>query len=89
MANLYQPLTSVVVDAIACLETGKVARRNSDGTIKNFVRMKFVDKGTGPVIYGIAREQHVVGIHYAVHKTQQLPFCDQFRLSGDSAVEHG
>jgi uncharacterized protein (DUF362 family) len=47
LCNLAQ-IKFVVVDAIACLETGKVARRNGD-VITNFVRMNSIIAGADPV----------------------------------------
>ena len=47
LSNLAQ-IKFVVVDAIGCLETGKVARYNGD-SITNFVRMNTIIAGTDPV----------------------------------------
>ncbi|CAB4889968.1 unannotated protein [freshwater metagenome] len=47
-----------------------------------------VHERTRPVIDGLSRDGHVVGVHDAVHEAHQRPACDQRRLRFDHRRVH-
>ena len=48
-----------------------------------------IHKGAWPVIDGLARHRHIVGVHHTVNETRQQPLHDQIGLAGNHAVEEG
>ena len=50
-------------------------------------RVEGVQEGARPVVDGLARDRHVVGVHDAVHEAHQHPPGDQRRLNGDDRLE--
>src|SRR4029077_16380716 len=48
-----------------------------------------VDEGAGAVVDGLARYRHVVGVHDAMNKADELPLCYKRCLARDHQVEEG
>ena len=54
------------------------------------LRIKMVHKRTGTIVNGFTAQQRVIGVQYAVDKTQHLPVCDQFgETLADAIQQHG
>ena len=54
------------------------------------LRIKMVHERTGTIVNGFTAQQCVIGVQYAVDKTQHLPVCDQFGETLANAIQqHG
>ena len=50
-------------------------------------RVVGLHEGTGPVVDGLARDRHVVGVHHPVHEPDEHPAGQQRRLGGHDRLE--